>query len=59
MAVITIGGLLTSTALTLVVVPVVYDLVDRATLGVQRAGSRVRAAASRARPGRATREGSA
>jgi len=33
MAMITIGGLLTSTLLTLVVVPVVYSVVDRATEG--------------------------
>jgi HAE1 family hydrophobic/amphiphilic exporter-1 len=54
MAVITIGGLLTSTLLTLVVVPVVYDLVDRATVGAQRAAGRIRAATARTRPGRAT-----
>ncbi|MBW2229460.1 MAG: efflux RND transporter permease subunit [Deltaproteobacteria bacterium] len=36
MAMITIGGLLTSTLLTLVVVPVVYSLVDDATLWLTR-----------------------
>ena len=36
MAMITIGGLLTSTLLTLVVVPVVYSLVDGATVWLTR-----------------------
>jgi HAE1 family hydrophobic/amphiphilic exporter-1 len=56
MAMITIGGLLTSTALTLVVVPVVYDLVDRATLGVQHTAGRLRALGVRRRHDAATRE---
>ncbi len=44
MAVIMIGGLLTSTLLTLVVVPVVYSVVDRAMLWVQSRVEQARAA---------------
>jgi HAE1 family hydrophobic/amphiphilic exporter-1 len=47
MAAITIGGLVTSTLLTLIVVPVVYSLVDSATVGVRGAAGRLRAVASR------------
>jgi HAE1 family hydrophobic/amphiphilic exporter-1 len=36
MAMITIGGLLTSTLLTLVMVPVVYSLMDSATIWLTR-----------------------
>jgi multidrug efflux pump subunit AcrB len=50
MAAITIGGLLTSTLLTLVVVPVVYVLVDGATQQLGRALRAIRALASRRRP---------
>jgi HAE1 family hydrophobic/amphiphilic exporter-1 len=49
MAIITIGGLTTSTLLTLVVVPVAYDLIDGATDALRGAVGRLR----RARPGRA------
>jgi HAE1 family hydrophobic/amphiphilic exporter-1 len=42
MAVIVIGGLATSTALTLIVVPVVYDLVDTATQKTRNAVRRLR-----------------
>jgi HAE1 family hydrophobic/amphiphilic exporter-1 len=44
MGMITIGGLITSTALTLVVVPVVYSLVDEATVLAKRGARRLRAA---------------
>jgi HAE1 family hydrophobic/amphiphilic exporter-1 len=44
MGVITIGGLLTSTLLTLVVVPVIYSLVDGATHRARRLVVRVLAA---------------
>jgi HAE1 family hydrophobic/amphiphilic exporter-1 len=47
MAMITIGGLLTSTLLTLVVVPVVYSLVDAATIRIQRLFARFQSAAGR------------
>jgi HAE1 family hydrophobic/amphiphilic exporter-1 len=47
MAMITIGGLLTSTLLTLVVVPVVYSLVDGASVRLQRLFTRVRSGAAR------------
>jgi HAE1 family hydrophobic/amphiphilic exporter-1 len=49
MAVIVIGGLATSTALTLVVVPVFYTLVDGATAWTRRLGGRVAALARRRR----------
>ena len=42
MAVIVIGGLATSTALTLIVVPVVYDLVDTASVGTRNLVRRLR-----------------
>jgi HAE1 family hydrophobic/amphiphilic exporter-1 len=41
MGVITIGGLLTSTLLTLVIVPVIYSLVDGATLRARRLAGRL------------------
>jgi len=44
MAIIVIGGLVTSTALTLVVVPVFYSLFDGASLAIRRAAARVRLA---------------
>ena len=44
MGMITIGGLITSTALTLVVVPVVYSLVDEATVRAKRGARRLLAA---------------
>jgi len=47
MAAITIGGLVTSTLLTLIVVPVVYSLVDGATVWVRGVVGRIGAAASR------------
>jgi HAE1 family hydrophobic/amphiphilic exporter-1 len=47
MAVIVIGGLVTSTALTLVVVPVFYTLVDGATEWTRRLGGRLAALARR------------
>jgi multidrug efflux pump subunit AcrB len=47
MATIMIGGLLTSTLLTLVVVPVVYSLVDSATLRSQWLFARIQSAAGR------------
>lgn len=47
MGMITIGGLVTSTALTLVVVPVVYALVDAATVRLRAIGARIRALLSR------------
>ena len=47
MAMIAIGGLLTSTLLTLVVVPVVYSLVDSATLRIQRLFARFQSSAGR------------
>jgi HAE1 family hydrophobic/amphiphilic exporter-1 len=49
MAVIVIGGLVTSTLLTLVVVPVFYTLVDGATEWMQRLGGRVAARVRRRR----------
>ena len=53
MAVIVIGGLVTSTLLTLVVVPVFYTLVDGATSWTRHAlGRGVAAARRRARPAR-------
>jgi HAE1 family hydrophobic/amphiphilic exporter-1 len=47
MAAITIGGLVTSTLLTLVVVPVVYSLVDGGTVRLQRGVARLRAVGAR------------
>jgi len=47
MAAIVIGGLVTSTLLTLIVVPVVYSLVDSATLWVRGMAARIRGMASR------------
>jgi HAE1 family hydrophobic/amphiphilic exporter-1 len=47
MAAITIGGLMTSTLLTLIVVPVVYSLVDIATLRVRGGVGRLRDAVAR------------
>jgi hypothetical protein len=44
MAIIVIGGLVTSTALTLVVVPVFYSLVDGATERARRGAGRLREA---------------
>jgi HAE1 family hydrophobic/amphiphilic exporter-1 len=49
MAVIVIGGLVTSTLLTLVVVPVFYTLVDGATEWLRGIGSRIAALARRLR----------
>jgi HAE1 family hydrophobic/amphiphilic exporter-1 len=49
MAVIVIGGLVTSTLLTLVVVPVFYTLVDGATEWTRRLGGRIAALARRHR----------
>ena len=53
MAIIVIGGLVTSTALTLVVVPVFYSLFDGATLAAGRAAARLRERLRRARSGAA------
>jgi HAE1 family hydrophobic/amphiphilic exporter-1 len=50
MAAITIGGLTTSTLLTLIVVPVVYSVVDAGTLRAQRGLGRLRAALARRVP---------
>jgi HAE1 family hydrophobic/amphiphilic exporter-1 len=50
MAAITIGGLLTSTLLTLIVVPVVYSVVDAGTLRLQRSFGRLRAVLARRVP---------
>jgi HAE1 family hydrophobic/amphiphilic exporter-1 len=47
MAAITIGGLVTSTLLTLIVVPVVYSLVDTATLWVRGVAGKLRGLGSR------------
>jgi HAE1 family hydrophobic/amphiphilic exporter-1 len=44
MAAITIGGLFTSTLLTLIVVPVVYSVVDAGTVRLQTSVARLRAA---------------
>jgi HAE1 family hydrophobic/amphiphilic exporter-1 len=55
MAAITIGGLVTSTLLTLIVVPVVYSVVDAATVGVQTRLGRLRAAVARKSPARVPR----
>jgi hydrophobic/amphiphilic exporter-1 (mainly G- bacteria), HAE1 family len=55
MSVITIGGLVTSTLLTLVIVPVVYCVVDSATLRVQELARALRA---RIRGRKAAAEGS-
>jgi HAE1 family hydrophobic/amphiphilic exporter-1 len=49
MAVIMIGGLITSTALTLVVVPVLYSLLEAGTERALALGKRLRPGASRAR----------
>jgi HAE1 family hydrophobic/amphiphilic exporter-1 len=56
MAVIVIGGLATSTALTLVVVPVFYTLVDGATAWLQSrlAGGLMRLRRRRGEPARTT-----
>jgi HAE1 family hydrophobic/amphiphilic exporter-1 len=50
MAAITIGGLTTSTLLTLIVVPVVYSVVDDATLWLQTSFGRLRAAVAKRVP---------
>jgi HAE1 family hydrophobic/amphiphilic exporter-1 len=52
MAVIVIGGLATSTALTLMVVPVFYALIDGASARLRAGASRALAALRRARPRR-------
>jgi HAE1 family hydrophobic/amphiphilic exporter-1 len=49
MAVIVIGGLVTSTLLTLVIVPVFYTLVDGATEWLRGLGGRIAALARRLR----------
>ncbi|MDJ0786453.1 MAG: efflux RND transporter permease subunit [Myxococcota bacterium] len=51
MGVITIGGLLTSTLLTLVVVPVIYSLVDGATVRARRLLARLASIGSAPEPG--------
>jgi HAE1 family hydrophobic/amphiphilic exporter-1 len=50
MAAITIGGLFTSTLLTLIVVPVVYSVVDAGTVWLQASVGRLRAAVARRAP---------
>jgi HAE1 family hydrophobic/amphiphilic exporter-1 len=50
MAAITIGGLVTSTLLTLVVVPVVYSVVDAGTVWLQTSFGRLRAVVARRVP---------
>jgi HAE1 family hydrophobic/amphiphilic exporter-1 len=50
MAAITIGGLFTSTLLTLIVVPVVYSVVDAGTLRLQTSFGRLRALVTRRAP---------
>jgi HAE1 family hydrophobic/amphiphilic exporter-1 len=50
MAAITIGGLITSTLLTLIVVPVVYSVVDAATLRLRGGVARLRAVVARRVP---------
>ena len=50
MAAITIGGLFTSTLLTLIVVPVVYSVVDAGTVWVQTSFGRLRGVVVRKDP---------
>ena len=50
MAAITIGGLFTSTLLTLIVVPVVYSVVDAATVWLQTGFGRLRSLVARRTP---------
>jgi multidrug efflux pump subunit AcrB len=50
MAAITIGGLITSTLLTLIVVPVVYSVVDAATLRARGGVARLRTVVARRVP---------
>jgi HAE1 family hydrophobic/amphiphilic exporter-1 len=50
MAAITIGGLITSTLLTLIVVPVVYSVVDAGTVRLQTGFGRLRAVVARRAP---------
>jgi HAE1 family hydrophobic/amphiphilic exporter-1 len=57
MAIIVIGGLVTSTALTLVVVPVFYSLFDGATLATRRVTARLRGVLLRARASARARGG--
>jgi HAE1 family hydrophobic/amphiphilic exporter-1 len=59
MAIIVIGGLVTSTALTLVVVPVFYSLVDDASERSKRGMERLRTAFRQRRDGRARAQGPA
>jgi hypothetical protein len=55
MGMITIGGLLTSSFLTLIVVPVIYSLLDRAQVRVLEFGRRL--LPSRLRPGAEAKTG--
>jgi HAE1 family hydrophobic/amphiphilic exporter-1 len=50
MAAITMGGLFTSTLLTLIVVPVVYSVVDAGTVWLQASFGRLRAIVARRVP---------